>query len=83
MRSCPRMEGQQAENKNHWQNGLTSLSIAPKRKNKLNDKKELEAPAKVVKEVYFQDYNIAYDSHTEIDNSHFDILSSIASPPFA
>jgi hypothetical protein len=47
---------QQAENESYWQNELSSLGIEPKRKNKLNDKEELESLATAVKEVYFQDY---------------------------
>jgi hypothetical protein len=63
---------QKAKNENYWQNELSSLNIEPKRKNELNDKKELEALATAIKEVYFQDYKSAYGSKTEIDKSHFD-----------
>jgi len=44
-------------------------------KNELNEKKELEALAIAIKEVYFQDYTTVYDdSHTEIDKPQFDYI---------
>jgi hypothetical protein len=65
---------QQVEDENNWQNELASLNIEPKRKNELNDKGELEALATAIKEVYFQDYKIAYGSNREIDESHFEYI---------
>jgi hypothetical protein len=54
---------------------LSSLAIECNRTNELNDKQELEALANAIKEVYFQDYKIAYNvSGIEIDQSHFDHL---------
>ena len=53
----------------------SSLRIEKKRKNELNDKKELEALATAIKEVYFRDYMTVYDdSHTEIDKPQFDYI---------
>ena len=66
---------QHAENENYWENELSSLGIEKKRKNELNDKKELEALATAIKEVYFQDYTTVYDdSHTEIDKPQYDYI---------
>jgi hypothetical protein len=42
------------ENESYWQKELRSLGIKCKRKNELNDKEELKAPATAVKEVNFQ-----------------------------
>lgn len=55
---------------------ISSLAIGRRQKNELNDKKELEALATTaIKEVYFQDYKTAaYDSNTEIDESHLDYI---------
>ena len=66
------LQEQEEKNENYWQNELSSLSIEPKRKNELNDKKELEALATAIKEVYFQDYKTAYSSNMKIDESHFE-----------
>jgi hypothetical protein len=64
------------DEENHLQIELSSLGIACKRKNELNDKEELEGLATAIKEVYFQDYKTAYqeDAQIEIDKSHFDYL---------
>ena len=40
---------------------LSSLGVECKRKNEFNDKKELEALANAIKEVYFQDFKTAYN----------------------
>jgi hypothetical protein len=54
-----------AEDENYWQSELSSLGIKCKRKNELNDKEELRALATAIKELYFQNYKIAYkDSRT-------------------
>lgn len=46
-----------------------------KRKNELNEEKDLEALATAIKEVYFEDYMTVYDdSHTEIDKLQFDYI---------
>jgi hypothetical protein len=60
---------------NYLKNELSSLAIRCNRINELNDKQELEALAIAIKEVYFQDYKIAYNvSGIEIDQSHFEHL---------
>jgi len=46
---------------NYWQDELSSLGIECKRKNEFNDKKDLEALANAIKEVYFQDFKTAYN----------------------
>jgi hypothetical protein len=48
------------DTENYWQNEARSLVIEPKRKNKLNDKGELQALADSIKQVYYQDYKTAY-----------------------
>jgi hypothetical protein len=57
------------DNKEYWQNELKSLGIEPRRPNELNDKEELQALAEIIKEVYFQDYKIAYSSDTNGNNN--------------
>ena len=44
---------------------LSSLGIECKRKNEFNDKKELEALANAMKEVYFQDFKTAHNDHDD------------------
>lgn len=57
------------------QKELNSLGIECKRKNELNDNKELQQLATAIKEFYFQDYKTAYNtSGLEIGQSHFDHL---------
>jgi hypothetical protein len=56
------------DNKDCWQNELKSLGIEPRRQNELNDKEELQALAEIIKEVYFQDYKIAYSSSNQDEN---------------
>jgi hypothetical protein len=58
------------DNKEYWQNELKSLGIEPRRQNELNDKEELQALAEIIKEVYFQDYKIAYSSDTNGDDNN-------------
>ena len=53
------------DTKDYWQNELKSLGIEPRRQNELNDKEELQALAEIIKEVYFQDYKIAYSSNQD------------------
>ncbi len=47
--------------KSYLQSELCSLGIDCKRINQFNDKDELEPLTTAIKEVYFQDYKIAYD----------------------
>jgi hypothetical protein len=72
------MELAVVEDENYWQSELKLWGIKCKRKKEFYDKKELEALATVIKEVYFQDYKSAYndsdDSHTEIDKSYFEYI---------
>jgi hypothetical protein len=56
-------------NKEYWQNELKSLGIEPRRQNELNDKEELQVLAEIIKEVYFQDYKIAYSSNQAEDSN--------------
>ncbi|HEU4823502.1 MAG TPA: hypothetical protein VFS97_08775 [Nitrososphaeraceae archaeon] len=62
--------------KDYWQNELSSLGIECKRKNEFNDNEELETLAIAIKQVYFQDYKTAYDNTQAeiIDKSHFDYI---------
>jgi hypothetical protein len=63
-----------SDKKDYWQNELKSLGIEPRRQNELNDKEELEALAEIIKEVYYQDYNTAYNSNQGEDNKEEVIL---------
>jgi len=67
-------EEEQMNKKTIWQSELKSLGIEQKRKNELNDRRELEALADNIKQVYYQDYKSAYssDSDEEIIESNFD-----------
>ena len=67
-------EGVLENEENYLQSELSSLGIECKRKNEFNDKKELEALATAIKEVYFQDYKTAYDGTDGDDNSHREVL---------
>ncbi len=68
------------DNKEYWQNELKSLGIEPRRQNELNDKEELQALAEIIKEVYFQDYKIAYSSNTNGNNNNNNNKIAAASP---
>ena len=59
------MTEQQADAENYWQNELRSLGIESKRKNRLNDREELQALAESIKQVYYQDYKTAYGEDDE------------------
>jgi hypothetical protein len=59
-----------SDKKEYWQNELKSLVIEPKRQNDLNDKAELEALAEIIKEVYYQDYKIAYGNSNNNNNNN-------------
>jgi hypothetical protein len=61
------------DDESYWQSELSSLGIECKRKNELNDKEELRALARAIKEIYFQHYKTAYDdNHTGIDKLYFE-----------
>jgi hypothetical protein len=67
------MTEQQSDTENYWQNELRSLGIESKRKNKLNDKEELQSLADTLKQVYYQDYKTAYseDDDEKVKASDF------------
>lgn len=56
---------QQSDTENYWQNELRSLGIELKRKNKLNDKEELQALADSIKQAYYQDYKTVYSEEDD------------------
>jgi hypothetical protein len=58
-------EEKQQHKKSYWQNELKSLGIDSKRKNEFNDREELESLADNIKQVYYQDYKIAYSTDNE------------------
>jgi hypothetical protein len=61
----------------YLQTELSSLGIECKRRNEFNDKKELEALATAIKEVYFQDYKTAYDKDdNNYDNNQREIVDN-------
>jgi hypothetical protein len=45
----------------YWSNELNSLGIQAKRKNELNDSKEMKDLVENVKQVLLQEYRTAYD----------------------
>ncbi|MEW6605688.1 MAG: hypothetical protein AB1351_13510 [Thermoproteota archaeon] len=45
----------------YWFNELDSLGIHPKKKNELNDKKEMEDLVENVKQTMLQEYRSAYE----------------------
>jgi hypothetical protein len=59
------MTQQQSDTETYWQNELRSLGIESKRKNKLNDKEELQSLANTLKQVYYQDYKTAYSEEDD------------------
>ena len=59
------MTEQQSDTENYWQNELRSLGIESKRKNKLNDKEELQSLADTLKQVYYQDYKTDYSEEDD------------------
>jgi hypothetical protein len=50
-------------------NELKSLGIDPKRENELNDKAVLEGLAEIIKQIYYQDYKIAYGDSGDNNNN--------------
>lgn len=66
----PRIEAFKKEHppthkKEYWQNELESLGIESKLQSELNDDDdELEALAENIKQVYYQDYETAYDDES-------------------
>jgi hypothetical protein len=62
-------EKEHIEKKEYLKNELKSLGIEPKRKNQLNDEKELQNLSDTIKQAMFQDYKVAYsekgDMHKE------------------
>ena len=59
-RSTEIFEKEHTENKEYLKNELESLGVEPKRKNQLNDKKELQSLSDNIKQAMFQDYKVAY-----------------------
>ena len=49
------------ERNGYWENELSSLGINPKHKNELNTKDELQALADNLKQVYYQNFKLAYN----------------------
>ena len=60
----------QADAENYWQNELMSLGIELKRRNKLNDKKELQALVDTIKQAYYQDYKTALVKKMRAKSKH-------------
>lgn len=49
------------DNEGYWSNELDSLGIQAKRKNELNDSKEMKDLVENVKQVLLQEYRTAYE----------------------
>ena len=54
------MRDKELDKEGYWFNELDSLGIHPKRKNELNDRKEIKDLVENVKQVMFQEYRSAY-----------------------
>jgi len=65
MSGSGRISEEQMHKKSYWQNELKSLGIDSKRQNEFNDREELESLADNIKQVYYQDYKIAYSTDNE------------------
>lgn len=61
------------KSKGFWESELKSLGIEPKRKNALNDAEELEALTDNIKQVYYQNFKLAYNE-SGTDESRFDYI---------
>jgi hypothetical protein len=57
----------------YWENELSSLGVKPKRKNELNTKEELQALTDNLKQVYYQNFKLAYNEKGS-DESRFDYI---------
>lgn len=58
-----------------WNAELRSLGLEPKRENELNDVRELENLADVVKQSMYVDYKVAYSQ--EGDNHELEAMATI------
>ena len=68
------MAAEDLEDRNgYWDNELHSLGIRPKRKNELNNRDELRALADNLKQVYYQNFKLAYNEEGS-DESKFDYI---------
>ena len=65
--------GDKEDRNGFWENELKTLGIEPKRRNDLNDKEELEALADNIKQVYYQNFKLAYNERGT-DESRFDYI---------
>ena len=65
--------GDREARKGFWENELDSLGVKPRRKNELNDRKELEALADNIKRAYYQNFKLAYNERGT-DESRFDYI---------
>lgn len=54
------MQGDELDKEGYWSNELDSLGINVKRKNELNDRKEMKDLVENVKQVMLQEYRNAY-----------------------
>jgi hypothetical protein len=54
------MQGDELDKEGYWSNELNSLGIKVKKKNELNDRKEMRDLVENVKQVLFQEYRSAY-----------------------
>ena len=68
------MASEELEDRNgYWENELSSLGVKPKRKNELNTKEELQALTDNLKQVYYQNFKLAYNEKGS-DESRFDYI---------
>jgi len=55
-------QGKNKDGESYWNNELSSLGVDAKRKNDLNDSKELSELTENLKQTMYQDYKTAYDN---------------------
>jgi hypothetical protein len=68
------MVAENPEDRNgYWENELCSLGVRPKRKNELNNRDELRALTDNLKQVYYQNFKLAYNQEGS-DESRFDYI---------
>ena len=67
------MDQEAKRKRGYWNSELKSLGIDAKKKNELNDDKELASLTENIKQTYYQDYKTAY-GNKDVDESNFDYI---------
>jgi hypothetical protein len=64
--SSEKFEKEHTGKNEYLKNELKSLGVEPKRKNQLNDNKELQNLSDNIKQAMFQDYKVAYSEKGDV-----------------